>query len=172
MDKIKLKLPTLRYKNLPFVKTNNITIEGRAAEFEDQNSQYIKWGFLPENTSYSQTFDIGPDILSFAETLFPRYSVSVIKQYPGNTIPSHLDTYYTFCKKNNVNSDDVIRVNIFLENWKTGHYFEINENPVLQWKRGDAIIITTNEYHLSGNMGIVPKYTMQVTGVKNEFKGC
>ena len=172
MGKLNLKIPAFKYKNLPFVETHNVTLEGRAEEFEEQNRQYIEWGYLPENTAYSQTFDVGNEVLAYAETLFPRCSVSIIKQNPGNTIPSHLDTFYTFCKRHNVKPDEVIRLNIFLEDWKTGHYLEINENPVLQWKRGDAIIISTDEYHLSGNMGITPKYTMQVTGVRDEFTGC
>lgn len=172
MEKINLKLPLFKYKPLPFIETHNVTLQGKSEAFENQNLQYIEWGYLPENTTYGQTFDVGTNILAFAETLFPRSSVSVIKQLPGNTIPGHSDTFYTFCRQYNVESQDVIRVNIFLEDWQSGHYFEINNNPILQWRKGDAIIINHEELHLSGNMGSTPKYTMQVTGVKDEFTGC
>ena len=36
------------------------------------------------------------------------------------------------------------------------HYFEINET-VLQWQRGDAIIIEKDEPDPSGNFGMKPK---------------
>ena len=89
---------------------------------------------------------------------------------PGQTLPSHVDTFYMISKKFDVAPEDCIRVNIFLEDWESGHYFEINNNPILQWKRGDAIIIEKDEPHLSANNGMKPKYTMQVTGVRDEFK--
>ena len=84
--------------------------------------------------------------------------------------PSHVDTFYMVSKKFVVDPNECCRVNVFLEDWESGHYFEINETPVLQWQRGDAIIIEKDEPHLSGNFGMKPKYTMQITGVKNEFK--
>jgi len=65
--------------------------------------------------------------------------------------------------------DEIIRVNIFLEDWKTGHYFELNGNPILKWQAGDAIILDASKPHLSANAGIDPKFTMQITGLKDEF---
>lgn len=85
-------------------------------------------------------------------------------------MPVHQDHYRKYCEVFKKNYEDVWRAVVFLEDWKSGHYFEINENPVLQWKRGDAIIIEKDEPHLSANNGMVPKYTMQITGVRNEFK--
>ena len=172
MGKIELNLPNFDYKTHQWIKHDNVTLDGRAREFEEQNIRYFKAGYTKDNSMYYQCFDFSDEIHEFCKTLFPRYSVSMFKQPPGQTLPEHEDTFFKFAKTHDVDPYKCCRVNIFLEDWQSGHYFEINENPVLQWKRGDAIIIERNELHLSGNMGMTVKYTMQVTGVKDEFKGC
>lgn len=172
MDKVILTLPDFNYKNHTWIEHDNVTISGRSNEFEEQNIRYAKAGYTKENSKYFQCFNFEEEIHNFCKTLFPRYSVSIFKQPSGQTLPSHEDTFYKFAKTHDVDPYACCRVNIFLEDWQSGHYFEINENPILQWKRGDAIIIERNEPHLSGNMGMTTKYTMQVTGVKNEFTRC
>jgi len=169
---IHFDLPYIDYSSLNFVKCDNVSIEGRSDWFEDQNKDYLNWGYLPENTTYFQSFEVNRSIEKFCDSVFSKYSVSVIKQMPGNTIPTHVDTFYTFCKNNNYSPSEVVRLNVFLEDWKTGHYLELDENPVLHWTKGDAIIIKYNVLHLSGNMGKEPKYTMQITGPKNELTRC
>ena len=172
MDKIKLTLPNFNYKTHSWVEHDNVTTQGRASEFEEQNIRYFKAGYTAENSKYLQCFTFGEEIHEFCRTLFPRYSVSIMKQAPGQTLPSHEDTFFKIANEYSVDPYACCRVNIFLEDWQSGHYFEINENPVLQWQRGDAIIILRDEPHLSGNMGMTNKYTMQVTGVRDEFTGC
>lgn len=172
MGKINLNLPNFDYKNCRWQKEDNVTLQGHAREFEEQNERYRNVGYTQYNSMYYRAFNVDLEIHNFCSTLFPRYSVGIMRQPPGQTLPSHDDTFYKFASVNNVDPYDCCRVNIFLEDWQSGHYFEINENPILQWKRGDAIIIARDEPHLSGNMGMTTKYTMQVTGVRNEFTRC
>jgi hypothetical protein len=172
MEKIKINLPNFDYKNQNWIREDNVTILGRANEFEQQNLQYIEAGYNHNNSMYYRAFEVDDEIHNFCRTLFPIYSVGIMKQPVGQTLPSHEDTFYQFAKNNDIDPYDCCRVNIFLEDWRSGHYFEINEDPILQWNRGDAIIIERDEPHLSGNMGMTFKYTMQVTGVKNELKRC
>lgn len=169
---VKITLPEFNYKQLPWQKEDNVSSHGRAKEFEEQNALYRRVGYTSENTTYFRAFAVTNDIHDFCKTLFPRYSVGIMKQPPGQTLPSHEDTFFKFAKEHNADPYECIRVNIFLEDWQSGHYFEINENPVLHWKQGDAIIIARDEPHLSGNMGLTNKYTMQVTGVRNELTRC
>jgi len=170
MEQIKFDLPPIEYKRLTWKEKNNVDDEGRSSVFENQNKKYHLAGYTKDNSKYKQSFEVGPDIISFAQTLFDRCTMSVMYQMPGQVLPEHVDTFYMISKEYGVDPQDCIRVNIFLEDWKSGHYFEINDNPVLQWKRGDAIIIEKDEPHLSANNGMIPKYTMQITGVKDEFK--
>jgi hypothetical protein len=170
MGKINLKLPDFNYKNYRWEKEDNVTLQGHAREFEEQNERYRDAGYTPFNSMYYRAFNVDLEVHNFCETLFPRYSVGIMKQPPGQTLPVHDDTFYMFAKLNKIDPRECVRVNIFLEDWQSGHYFEINENSVLHWSKGDAILIKCNEPHLSGNMGMTTKYTMQVTGVLNEFK--
>lgn len=165
-------LPKFEYKDLDYTQMNNVSFENRSIEFEQQNKKYLDAGYTNYNSEYYQTFKVGNDIKDFCDTVFPRYSVSIIQQRPGQTLPLHDDTFYQFAKLNKIDPNDCIRVNIFLEDWKSGHYFEIDNTPVLQWKAGDAIIINRGVLHLSGNMGMTNKYTMQITGVRSELKRC
>lgn len=172
MDQVKLKLPNFNYKNLSWQEEDNVSCQGRAVEFEEQNELYRRAGFTKYNTTYYRAFEVDNDIHEFCKTLFPRYSVGIMKQLPGQTLPNHEDTFFKFAGSHNIDPYSCCRVNIFLEDWQSGHYFEINQKSFLHWKAGDAIIITRNQPHLSGNMGMTAKYTMQVTGVYNEFTGC
>lgn len=172
MERINLKLPEFNYKNYNWIREDNVTIEDRASEFEQQNLRYIEAGYNHDNSMYYRAFEVDEAVHDFCRTLFAEYSVGIMKQPPGQTLPIHEDTFYKFAKVNNVDPYACCRVNIFLEDWQSGHYFEINQTPVLHWKRGDAIIIEHDEVHLSGNMGVSPKYTMQITGAKNELTRC
>lgn len=172
MDKITFNLPEFNYTDYKWIQEDNVTILDRASEFEQQNLRYIKAGYNHDNSMYFRAFEVDNDVHIFCRKLFPRYSVGIMKQPPGQTLPTHEDTFYKFASVHNVDPYECCRVNIFLEDWKSGHYFEINENSILQWKRGDAIIIERDEPHLSGNMGLDTKYTMQITGVKNELTRC
>ena len=169
---VKISLPQLNYKKLSWISEDNVSSQGRSKEFEEQNEIYRRIGYNKDNCRYLRAFEVGEDIHNFCKTLFPRYSVGVMKQPPGQTLPSHEDTFYKFAEVNNVDPYACCRVNIFLEDWQSGHYFEINQKSVLHWNAGDAIIIKRDEPHLSGNMGMTDKYTMQVTGVIDEFTGC
>ena len=172
MDKISLQLPDFNYTVYKWMHEDNVTILDRAGEFEEQNLRYLEAGYNHDNSMYYRAFEVDEAVHEFCRTLFPRYSVGIMKQPVGQTLPSHEDTFYQFAKNNDVDPYECCRVNIFLEDWQSGHYFEINEKSVLHWKRGDAIIILRDEPHLSGNMGLTTKYTMQVTGVRDEFTGC
>jgi len=167
---IHIDLPHFDFVSLDWVEHDNVTSQGRAAEFEEQNQMYRAAGYTEYNSFYYQAFDTSQEILKFADSLFPRCSVSVMRQLPGQTLPNHEDTFFRFAETHKVDPYDCIRVNIFLEDWQSGHYFEINNTPVVSWKRGDAVIIHRDEPHLSGNMGMTEKFTMQITGVEHEFK--
>lgn len=167
-----IQLPYVDFSSLSFIKKNNVEDNNRSQCFDEQNQFFRRIGYTPENTIINQTFDLPDNFYSIAQTLFPKFSASVIKQDPGQVLPIHTDTFFMFSRKYGVSKDDCIRVNIFLDDWQSGHYFELDYQPILQWTKGQAVIIDKDVPHLSGNMGVVPKYTMQVTGIKNELQRC
>jgi hypothetical protein len=161
----------LTIHNIKFDKlSTNVSLEGNASEYDEQNRKYIDAGFTDKNTQYYQSFDLPTEFHDFAKTIFTEYSLSVIKQMPGQTIPEHFDTFYQFSQKNNCSKEQVCRLNFFLEEWKSGHYFELLGEPFTKWRKMNFKVIRYGQLHLSGNMGLLPKYTMQITGLYEEFK--
>jgi hypothetical protein len=88
---------------------------------------------------------------------------------PGTTLPNHSDTYSRFRSIYNIKDiSSVFRAVVFLEDWQSGHYFEINEDPVTEWAAGETIIWKNDVEHLAANMGMTNRYTLQITGVPDE----
>lgn len=140
-------------------------------EFTDYFSCYTqteetKKYYTPENSSIWQMFDEeSPQWIHNLSKKIPQdftnYVASVIKIMPGNTIPYHKDKHYWLQEK--YGFGETWRYLIFLEDWKAGHYFEIYNKPIVQWKAGYWIKFHQRDWHLAGNMGTEPFYSAQIT---------
>lgn len=80
-------------------------------------------------------------------------------------MPPHIDHFDTYCKVFDVDRELVSRTILFLEDWKPGHYFEYNDIGLVNWKRGDYVMYSTDTPHAASNIGIDPRYTLQITGI-------
>lgn len=124
--------------------------------------------FGAHNTLHYHHFSPNIDwITDFAKSTFSKFSITLIKQMPGMAIPQHVDKFYHFLSLHGLSDGvKIFRANIFLEDWKSGHYFEAGEKPIVKWRAGQYCILDNTVLHRSGNLGDVPKYTAQVTGIK------
>jgi hypothetical protein len=103
--------------------------------------------------------------------IFPwqHFSWSVYRMTPGTALPNHSDTYARFREIYDIaDPNTIFRAVVFLEPWQSGHYFEINEDPVVEWAAGETMIWRNDVPHLAANMGMTDRYTLQITGVPNE----
>ena len=57
-----------------------------------------------------------------------------------------------------------MRIIVFLEDWQSGHYLEINGEPIIEWSAGDWVGWNYDTPHLAANIGMTDRYTMQITG--------
>lgn len=122
--------------------------------------------YTKENSSIWQMFhDESPKWVHELSTQVPQNFtnsvVSVINIPPGQTIPYHMDKHYLLQKE--YGTGKTWRYLIMLEDWKRGHYFEIEDEPYVKWKAGDWVKIPQADWHLAGNMGTEPFYSAQVT---------
>jgi hypothetical protein len=93
-------------------------------------------------------------------------SITLYCMLPGTIMPEHSDTFIKYIEIMNLKTtDDVGRAVIFLEDWKSGHYFEIDETPMVNWKKGDYVLWKNDTPHMAANLGKENRYTMQVTGI-------
>ena len=59
------------------------------------------------------------------------------KMETNDLIPNHSDAYNVYTEKFNCSTEDVHKILIFLEDWRSGHYFELEDKPIVDWKSGD-----------------------------------
>jgi len=143
----------------------------KALEFTDYFACYrqtfeTEKYYTAENSSIWQMFhEESPQWVHNLATKLPQdfehHVVSVINIPPGQTVPYHKDKHYMLQKEYGIG--DTWRYLIFLEDWKAGHYFEVENEPFVKWKAGDWLKFHQSEWHLGGNMGIDPFYSAQVT---------
>jgi len=91
-------------------------------------------------------------------------TVSTICQPPGNIVPIHRDTFYQINQRYPGRTDLKVRANIYLEDWKLGHFVQYNDEISTHWQAGEGLLWDSSILHLSANAGMHNKYTMQISG--------
>jgi hypothetical protein len=99
-------------------------------------------------------------------------TVSTILQPPGNTVPIHRDTFFQINKRYPDDTRLKVRANIYLEDWKVGHFLQYQEadknwHNSTHWKQGEGWMWDSKHLHLSSNAGMNDKYTLQISGFLN-----
>ena len=91
---------------------------------------------------------------------------SYYRMTPGTILPTHSDTYKRYIELFGLenNHQSIYRAIVFLEEWQSGHYLEVADEPVTKWKAGDVVTWWYDTPHLAANMGYTPRYTLQITG--------
>ena len=91
---------------------------------------------------------------------------SYYRMKTGTVLPTHSDLYVKYVKIYNLQGQEhrIRRAIVFLEDWKSGHYFEIDGSPLIPWKAGDCVWWESDVPHYAGNFGLDDRYTLQITG--------
>ena len=90
-------------------------------------------------------------------------TLSSILQPPGSTVPWHHDQFFLL-KKKFPDRPQPVRALMMLEDWKIGHFIQLDDHVFHHWKAGDGYIIDEELRHLGTNAGMQDKYTLQVSG--------
>ncbi len=91
-------------------------------------------------------------------------TVSSIRQHPGCVIPWHRDTFFQINQRYPDRKELKVRANIFLEDWKMGHFIQYNDTVVTHWKQGEGLMWDSEVLHLGANAGMQDKLTLQISG--------
>jgi len=104
----------------------------------------------------------------FTEMGWQDIGTSYYRMMPGTVLPTHGDLYKKYIEIFNLQGREssIHRAVIFLEDWQSGHYFEGQGEPLVKWSAGDTVEWIYDTPHLAANMGITPRYTLQITGHK------
>lgn len=150
----------LRHRDLPYINE----------DFNDAQSlkEWRALGYTQTRFTgdmYDMRFPATDWLLKFQNYFeFKNLCWSVYKMPPGSVLPTHSDTYSRYKLIHGLSdSDSVVRVIVYLEDWQSGHYGEMNGTPVLGWKAGDWICWRDGFPHLAANIGKTDRYTLQLT---------
>lgn len=144
-------------------------IKHQVNELKDIHAQYGKFPktYTNKNTLIHQLWweNTQLDFKEIGQQLgIEVVTVSTICQPPGNVIPLHRDTFYQINQIYPERTDLKVRANIYLEDWKLGHFIQYQDNISTHWKAGDGFMWDSSILHLSANAGMENKYTMQISG--------
>lgn len=104
--------------------------------------------------------DLRQNGIDLSQTGFSYY-----KMMPGDILPYHADTYARYISYHGVAIADIWRVIVFPQDWQPGFLFEIEGRPITQYHAGDFVAWQGGAEHMAGNLGRVPRYTLQITGM-------
>ena len=84
----------------------------------------------------------------------------------GTVLPTHGDLYLRYIELFKLQGQEhrIRRAIVFLEDWKPGHYSEVGDVAKVNWRAGDAIEWSYDAPHMAANIGLEPRYTLQITG--------
>jgi hypothetical protein len=92
--------------------------------------------------------------------------VAYYRMHTGTVMPEHQDLYKRYIQVFGLQGQEqsIRRAIVFLEDWKSGHYLEIDGSPVVGWNAGDVVEWHYDTPHMAANIGLDPRYTLQITG--------
>lgn len=131
------------------------------------------WGYTPENTRSWTTLASKPQLkMDWEEAIATQLPLTnwisrPTMQTPGNIMPWHQDNFYYF-KRNYTDLEFVIRFVIFMQDWQIGHVLQAGNSIISHWKAGDVIVWHPARMHLSANIGVTNKWTINTTGILKE----
>ena len=134
--------------------------------YSKHNTTELNWGIEPEHNEILKNF-LGEEALSILNLEQDSMLVRLLRYDPGHCIPLHTDSYDGF-KKLYGDKADIKRYFIAVSPWDWGHFLQVHDNMIHHWEPGYCVEVPNEAFHLSGNCGISPKYTLTVTGFVNE----
>jgi hypothetical protein len=102
----------------------------------------------------------------YSEMGWKDICTSYYRMNTGTILPMHKDLYLRYVELFNLQGQEnrIRRAVVFLDDWKSGHYFEGAGQPMTNWLAGDAVEWVYDTPHMAANIGPEPRYTLQITG--------
>lgn len=95
---------------------------------------------------------------TFKNMTFTFYKMSTLE-----IMPEHSDHYATYIRLFKPKQQNIHRILVMLEDWKPGHYLEVDGVGVVNWIAGDYFIWKNDCKHAASNIGVEDRYSLQIT---------
>jgi hypothetical protein len=91
---------------------------------------------------------------------------SYYRMHTGTVMPIHNDLYKKYIERFDLQGQEtnIRRALVLLEDWKSGHYLEVMGVAYAEWRAGQVVEWTYDTPHMAANIGLEPRYTLQITG--------
>jgi len=102
----------------------------------------------------------------YTEMGWKDIGTSYYRMQPGTVLPTHQDLYKRYVQLFDLQGREttIRRAIVYLEDWKSGHYAEYQGKSFTNWRAGDVVEWHYDAPHLAANLGVEPRYTLQITG--------
>jgi hypothetical protein len=102
----------------------------------------------------------------FAGQGWKDIGTSYYRMNTGTVLPTHGDLYLKYIELFGLEGREhtIRRAVVFLEDWKPGHYAEYMDVAYVNWRAGSVIEWGYDTPHMAANLGLAPRYTLQITG--------
>lgn len=84
---------------------------------------------------------------------------------PGQYIPPHSDLYERYMQLYDVNSKNIVRYILMLEDSSPGQILQIKDSTFGTWSSGDCFHWNYDDPHAFYNFSLKDRYAIQITGV-------
>lgn len=91
---------------------------------------------------------------------------SYYRMTSGTVMPVHQDRYSRYVEIFRLagRESSIWRALVLLEDWRPGHYLEVEGRPFVEWCAGTVVEWCYDTPHMAANIGLEPRYTLQITG--------
>ena len=164
---VRYKIPVFwnnEYKDLDYIHE----------EFNDQKSlnQWRQQGYAGSFTGFmcdmrsAQPSWNDKFIKIYQDQGWSDIGTSYYRMDTGTVLPTHSDLYLKYVKIHNLQGreQNIRRAIVFLEDWEPGHYSETDGIGLVNWSAGTTIEWAYDTPHAAANLGLKPRYTLQITG--------
>jgi len=173
IKEVKLNYDLSVFLNADYTQHEGSCIKHQVYELTDVHE---KFGGFPKNYKYDNTLinqlwwdSTQVDFKDIGNQLgMEVITVSSILQPPGCVIPLHRDTFFQINQRYPDRKELKVRANIYLEDWKTGHFLQYDDIVISNWQAGTGYLWDSSVLHLGANAGMEDKYTLQVSGFYHE----
>lgn len=102
----------------------------------------------------------------YTERGWKNIGLAFYRMHTGTVMPVHSDLYKRYIELFNLEGKEhtIRRALLLLEDWKPGHYLEVDSRPYVNWQAGDTVEWVYSTPHMAANLGLEPRYTLQITG--------
>jgi hypothetical protein len=94
---------------------------------------------------------------------YKDFGIAFHKFSPGRYLPEHSDTYEKYRKKFGLDSSQIIRILLYLEDWKPGQLNTVESHMLHDWKAGNWIAWHGASVHSAANFGLHTRYALAIT---------